>query len=285
MFAKQKFKDALVSGGRWYARGRASERRVVLCYHSVHPTKKFATVTPGQFDQHLQWLKQTCRVVDFHDIPIDGPTQRKPTVAITFDDGFADNFEYAFPLLCKHGLTATFFVTSGLIARDAKVLERFMDDRSAPLEDVRPMTWENLHEMGRHGMEIGDHTYGHPNLARLDADAALREFIRSRDVLTQRLGRDVRATAYPYGKYRRHYTRETMDAAREAGFARAGAVAFRTVHADDSPWALPRFFVSRDDISTLSDKVFGAWDVIGHLQDRVPVTLARLVSPLDFGHG
>ena len=287
MGAKQNFKKALVQTGRWYARSRSQGRVVVLCYHTVHPTLKFATVTPVQFDHHLRWLKQTCRVVAFSDIPIehDRPSNGRPTVAITFDDGYADNYQYAFPLLLQHELTASFFVTNGLIERDEAVVQHFMKDRNASRKEVEPMSWSWIQEMARYGMEIGDHTHRHPNLAHLSREAAFAELDRSRSAISDRLGRAVTATAFPYGKYRRHYTDETMEVAQEVGFDRAAAVAFRCVQANDSPFAVPRFFITRDDVPTLADKVFGAWDVIGHLQDRVPTSLARLVSPLDFQFG
>ena len=284
MGAKQNFKKALVRTGRWYARSRSYGRVVVLCYHTVHPTLKFATVTPSQFSSHLKWLKQTCRVVNFSDIPLekDRPKNGRPTVAITFDDGYADNYQFAFPLLLQHGLTATFFVTNGLIDREQAVIQHFMEDRKASRKEIEPMSWEWIREMARFGMEIGDHTHRHPNLAHLSRQEAVAELSRSRSAISDRLGRDVNVTAFPYGKYRRHYTDETMEVAQEVGFERAAAVAFRCVQANDSPFAVPRFFITRDDIATLNDKVLGAWDVIGHLQDNVPTSLARLVSPLDF---
>ena len=49
----------------------------------------------------------------------------KPAVAITFDDAYQDNHEYALPLLVEHRAPATFFLLAGAVERDPDVLARF----------------------------------------------------------------------------------------------------------------------------------------------------------------
>lgn len=286
MSAKRRFKNALVHGGRLMAHASTSQRVVVLCYHSVHSNLPFASVSPTAFERHLRWLRETCHVVPFSSIPLD-PSEAatdRPTVAITFDDGYLDNYTEAFPLLMEHSLPATFFVTAGFINREPTVLDRFSRDRKMPGADIHSATWPQLREMYAAGMEIEDHTFRHPNLSRLTLAEAVDEFARSRHIIEDRLGAPVRSTAYPYGKIRRHFTKDTIAAAQAVGFDRAAAVAFRGMRRGDSPWAVPRFFVARDDENTLRDKIFGAWDVIGVLQETVPPALARVVSPIDFAY-
>src|SRR5437763_3891326 len=91
-------------------------RAVVLTYHSVHPTRPFASATPNDFARHLEWLKEHCELVDFHSIPqlVYADHHDKPVVAITFDDGYDDNYTYALPLLASMDVPATVFVTTGL---------------------------------------------------------------------------------------------------------------------------------------------------------------------------
>lgn len=260
------------------------KRVVVLCYHSIHPSKPFASATPERFAEHLEWLKAHCHLIPLAEalsVARSGDGNR-PSVAITFDDGYSDNYQYAFPLLQEHGVPATFFATVGLVERDPAVLERFQTLRKAPLEDVQPLTWEQIREMRRAGMAIGSHTWSHPNLARLRPSEARQELLRAKEVLEERLGEAVPLLAYPFGKPRRHFTPGTMELAAEIGYEMAAAVLFRGIKPGDSPLALPRFFVTQDRVETLGKKVNGAWDWLGLWQERAPLWLARLISPEDF---
>ena len=110
MGVKQQVKKFLIKVGKRIA-PPLLYRVVVLCYHSVYPTRSFASITPSLFEQHLLWIKENCRLAPFNQILCHtrGNKEDRPTVSITFDDGYADNYEYAFPLLQKFGIKATFF--------------------------------------------------------------------------------------------------------------------------------------------------------------------------------
>ena len=88
--------------------------------------------------------------------------------------------------------------------------------------------------------------------------------------------------AYPFGKPGRHFTPTTIRLVADAGYAVGAAVLFRTVRSGDDRLALPRFFVTGDDVETLAAKVGGAWDWLGLVQERMPEWVARRVSPADF---
>jgi len=203
-------------------------------------------------------------------------------VAITFDDGYDDNFQYAFPLLLKYGLTATFFVTVGLIEKDSDVIARFRRQRQSSYDHIRPMEWFQLRDLSKAGMECGAHTFSHPNLALLNPVAASIELRRSKEIMEERLGEPVKSMAYPFGKPGRHFTPETRDLAARAGYKYAAAVLCRNVTPDDSQLAVPRMLVARDNRQTLYEKIFGAWDIIGTWQEKAPLWLAKAVSPADF---
>ena len=261
---------------------RTGLRRVVgLCYHSVHPSERFATVTPGVFEKHLSWLVQTCDVIPFREMleaagSVDG---MRPTVSLTFDDGYADNHDFAFPLLQKYGIPATIFLTAGLIDGDPDVHARFRELRGT---EVHALGWSQVRELVEAGVEIGAHTYSHPNLIRLAPREAADELRKSKEVIEDRLGAQVDLLAYPFGKPKRHFDRETADLARNAGYKYAAAVLFRSVRATDSPLAIPRFFTARDSAEELAAKVRGDWDYLGFLQEHLPMPIARVLSPQDF---
>jgi len=269
---------------RGWAPGDPSPRAVVLCYHSIHPTKSFASATPTTFGRHLDWLAAKCDVVPLDHIPqtVATPRRARPAVAITFDDGYVDNYDFAFPLLQDRDLPATFFVTAGLLEKDPVVLARAQMLRQSTYDDVRPLEWAQVRVMHAAGMEIGAHTYSHPNLARLTRLQARDELGRSKQIIEQRLGTQVRSMAYPFGKPGRHFTGQTATLVEEVGYEYACAVLFRAVRASDSRLAIPRLIVTRDTVTGLREKVFGAWDLIGMWQERCPLWFARIVSPEDF---
>jgi peptidoglycan/xylan/chitin deacetylase (PgdA/CDA1 family) len=238
-------------------------------------------VSPSLFEEHLSWLAGSCEVIPFRST-LDAARERKspnPLVSITFDDGYADNHEFALPLLRKYRLPATVFITAGLIDGDPAVHERFRQLRGSP---VQPLAWTQVRELLAAGVEVGAHTYSHPNLVRLTRAEADDELRRSKAVIEDRLHIPVDLVAYPFGKPKRHFDGETTELARQAGYRFGAAILFRSVRASDSPMAIPRFFTARDVPSELAAKVRGDWDHLGLLQERLPVPVAKIVSPQDF---
>ena len=75
------------------------QRRVVLCYHSVSPQQSPLSLTPELFDAHLEWLERHGTVVPLEELVAGGSQASGTRVAITFDDGYADNHTHALPLL------------------------------------------------------------------------------------------------------------------------------------------------------------------------------------------
>ncbi|MEJ2648984.1 MAG: polysaccharide deacetylase family protein, partial [Sedimentisphaerales bacterium] len=88
---------------------------VVLLYHRVTALPsdpQLLAVSPDNFRAHMQFLKNNFSVVRFEE---DWVKVKKPALAITFDDGYADNAREALPILEEMGMPATFFVSSGTI--------------------------------------------------------------------------------------------------------------------------------------------------------------------------
>jgi len=248
-------------------------RVVVLCYHSVHPEKDFA-VRPEAFDAQLAWLKRECRVIPFRDC-LRAKREARPAVAITFDDGYADNFEFAFPLLAKHNLSATFFVTSGLLAKEKAVVEGFQAIRGTGYEAIRPLEFAQARQMLAAGQEFGAHTRSHPNLALLGAEAVRAELSESKKALEDALGARMATVAYPFGLPHRNFTAETMRVAEQCGYDMAAAVHFRPVLERDSRYAVPRFSILDEGLDVFAQKVRGNWDYLGWWQEKAPGWITR----------
>jgi peptidoglycan/xylan/chitin deacetylase (PgdA/CDA1 family) len=95
----------------------------VLCYHRIlerPPDFPFddelVSASPSQFENELRFIERHWRVINFRmlreHVDRDGRFPDRSLI-ITFDDGYIDNYEVAYPLLRKHGLTAVMFVAAG----------------------------------------------------------------------------------------------------------------------------------------------------------------------------
>ncbi len=264
---------------------RLAGRRVVLCYHSVDPSPSYLSLRPELFDEHLAWLQDHCEVVALQELVSAAPRTGGPYVAITFDDGYADNRVHAMPRLAARGMSATFFVTAGFLERDEEVMEHLSAIWRAPRDRLRPLAWTDLHELRAAGMSIGSHTWSHRNLARLSSADAEEELRRSREVLEERLGEQVRNVAYPWGKLSRHVTDATFAAARRAGYA-LGAISLpRPVREVEDPLRIPRFGVGAEPVERLAAKVAGAIDWHASIHERLPARAASLLFAEDGASG
>ncbi len=150
---------------------------------------------------------------------------REPTLAITFDDGFANNLDVAFPELQRRGWPATVFVTTGWLGR-----RPFL----APTE---------LRSLTALGIEVGNHTHNHPDLTRLPPAEIRRELIECSERVEQLTGRRPRHFCYPNGAY----DRRVRDAVAAAGMEAActGRVGFNRPGQDR--YLLRRLTVERGD--------------------------------------
>jgi len=166
----------------------------ILMYHSVTPeveTGYRLAVTPKTFERQMRFLKQNhYRIMPLEDIISLIKEKKKipaKTVAITFDDGYEDNFTYAFPILKRYQLPATIFVIIQEIGRP-------QDDR---------LSWSQLKEMQDSGLiTIGSHTIGPEPLINIKSENELRrQIFDSKKILEDRLGRPVDFFSYPGGRF------------------------------------------------------------------------------------
>jgi peptidoglycan/xylan/chitin deacetylase (PgdA/CDA1 family) len=217
----------------------------VLLYHSIHdrPLGEFGPFTVGrdQFIGHLDRLTALgVRVLSLTELlahRTTGAALPARSVVITFDDGFADFADHAWPELHRRGLPVTLYVTAGTVGGRSVWL--------APVgAQATPMlTSGQLRELADAGCDIGAHSMTHPELDCLDVDRARAEIRQSKDVLEQLLQRPVPGFAYPHG----YHDRAVKRLVTEAGFAHAAAVRNALSPVDDDPFALARVTVMADD--------------------------------------
>lgn len=160
-------------------------------------------------------------------------------VVLTFDDGYRNNFEYAFPVLQEFGFPATIYIVVNAVGR-----ENFWHD---PVSETRlPMlTWEEISALHEAGWDIGSHTLTHPRLTRLSSVEAKHEIEESRRVLGEKVGVPPLSFAHPYGD-----GADRSDIRRwisEAGYATACSVHRGKANVYATPFCLKRLFVRGDD--------------------------------------
>ncbi len=227
-------KDALLGG--LSVLGLSSDRAIILMYHSVSAgADHFMNVEPQAFEQQMNYLAGAKRpVISLAELarrlkaqePLGG------SVAITFDDGFRDNYETAFPILKRHNFPATIFVVTDLIGR-------------ADTHGFAHCSVEQMKEMEASGLiDIEPHSMSHRKLASLGDEAAVEEMRGSRELIEMHLPKQARLFAYPSGRY----TAATARLARDLGFDAAVTVREGTVGPTSDLFALPR--VSIDSSTT-----------------------------------
>ena len=187
---------------RTYAAGKRLGRRdqtlPILCYHRVSDElRDHVTVGVDQFDQQMAFLKANYDVLPLRDLlDASPPTSKKTPVAVTFDDGYLDNYENAFPILKKHDLSATFFISTDHITQQ----KPFAHDLDKLGHGLPNMTWDQIREMHRDGMDFGSHTANHVDLGQTDEVTTWRELTRSDQAVRAELGIEKNLFAFPFGR-------------------------------------------------------------------------------------
>jgi peptidoglycan/xylan/chitin deacetylase (PgdA/CDA1 family) len=185
---------------------RQAARIPILMYHSIsapedsarHPYYRTST-TPNMFDQQIRFLHEngyrTVSVTEaFQRMQTANPAKKdaknakaEKLVGITFDDGYQDFHTNAFPILNRYGYSATVFLPTAYIGQ-----------ASRQFKGAECLTWSQVRELRKAGVEFGSHTVTHPQLRGVSTEQMRTEVARSKDDIEEKLGERVEAFAYPY---------------------------------------------------------------------------------------
>jgi peptidoglycan/xylan/chitin deacetylase (PgdA/CDA1 family) len=176
-----------------------ADKGIVVAFHRVNDSGDSSglTVSSEMFEKFCRFFARYFEVVPLSKF-VERLEKKKPVggmLAITFDDGYRDNYEVAAPILQQLDLPATFFVTTG-----------FIETETVPFWDKEAgvafpwMDWEQVASLHRQGFEIGAHTRHHVDLGAITGDAARQEIHGSRFDLESKLGTTVDLFAYPFGR-------------------------------------------------------------------------------------
>lgn len=228
----------------------------ILNYHSISlgGMDRFVkfTIHPVMFAQHMKFISDQgytpITVKDYaQSVRNSEPFPAKPVI-LTFDDGFADFYNSALPILQEFNFPATLFVVTDYIEGNSKWLKPEME------EDRKMLTWRQLAEIRSAGVECGTHSATHIHLDTAKPEIARQEITHSKNTLEQKLGSPVYSMAYPYG----HFTRTVRQVVIDAGYSAACAVRNVMSHTSDDLFRLARITIKHGtDVTRLRDLLDG----------------------------
>ena len=219
-------------------------RATILMYHNIAKPPQGVRlrslyVTPDMFRFQMWYLKQAgYQVVSLDEIadfvqPSSPSQGSEKKIALTFDDGFADFYYNAFPILKEYGYSATVYLVSGRIGR-------FNTWDAHQLNAEKPlMNWQMIKEIKQGGITFGSHTQSHPFLTELNASQAIEEIAGSKAALEDQLGCPVNHFCYPSG----NYNDSIVELVKKAGYTTATVTEQGHIHRGDDPFTLKRLFI------------------------------------------
>ena len=188
--------------------GRRNIALPILMYHYIRtpPSMRYdrmgykLSISPADFAAQMDWLARNgFHPVDFNDLRAyfagKQPLPTKPVV-ITLDDGYADLYTAAFPILTAHDFKAVAYIVSGFVGWPGYA------------------TADQIVQMDHNGIEIASHTVHHADLARSSAGSVRNELVESKLSLEHLLGHPVLDFAYPSGKF----NAQVVAAVQQAGY-------------------------------------------------------------------
>ncbi|MBS0545763.1 MAG: polysaccharide deacetylase family protein [Proteobacteria bacterium] len=228
----------------------------ILMYHQVGPFDRLEGAMAAhrstycrvdRFAAQMAFLKRfgyTVLSMDQVAACVRGEAPIPPrAVALTFDDGYENFAEHAWPILKQHGFPAMVYLIAGLVGRPSSWFER--DNRPTP----PLMTADRIRQLRAEGCDFGGHSVNHVKLAEQDDATIRREVTDCKAMLQDLLGEPVRHFCYPFGSH----DLRAVAACAEAGWATATTCERSPATTADDPLTIPRKAIA------WGDSLFGVW--------------------------
>jgi len=234
----------------------------VIMYHRVINNAEnegvYGTyIYEDMFKKHLQYLKdKNYTVITFKDLDKIGWRNRfekgKKYIILTFDDGYKDNYDLAFPILKEFNFKATIFLMGSLTYNE-------WDVKAGGERKFSLMSVEMIKEMQDYGIEFGAHTFNHPKINTLSNEEIEHQIVDVKKPLEEKIGKEIITFAYPYGILN-DYAKEM---AKKAGYTFALATDSGSVCLSDDLYQIRRIAIfPNTNLFSFKRKVVGNYNFI-----------------------
>ena len=187
----------LVAVRNWTWQRRRSFPVVILFHHLVADRPHRMAISTEYFLKHVQFLRRFYRIVSLNEAieSLKANDIKEPTVVLTFDDGYRDNFINLRAVVEKTGVPVTMFISTDHITKGLP----FQHDVRRGIEGFAPLNWKQVAQMQAAGFEIGSHTRTHFDCGCRDLPDLQREIVGSRRDLESSLQGRVAVFSFPFG--------------------------------------------------------------------------------------
>jgi len=236
----------------------------ILMYHSISGSADRLhgyygiTTTPAIFAAQMESLHasgfRTCSLGEAIDQLNGAASTASKSVVLTFDDGYADFYRQAFPVMNRFGFTATVFLPTA-----------FISGQRVQFLQKDCLTWSEVRELHQNGIRFGSHTVTHPRLRELSTGAINDELVNSKNVIEEKLGAAADSFAYPYAfpQADANFKRVLRELLQEAGYQNGVSTIVGRASRKSDPLFIERLPVnSFDDLALFRAKLAGAYDWI-----------------------
>lgn len=214
----------------------------ILMYHSIDNSASAACVRPKRFEEQMAYLKRVgYKAVDldavYHYVTERTSLCSKPIV-ITFDDGYRDNLDNAWPVLEKNEMCATIFLATDYLGATNRW------NAALGVQQRLLMSWQDIRSAFRNPLlSFQPHTCSHPKLTHIPVAQTRQEMLTSKQILEDHLGTPCHHFAYPYGDF----NGPVMDLAKEVGYKTACSTRWGHNRPGDDPYKLYRIGIRNQD--------------------------------------
>ena len=189
----------------WWYRTKDMKKTRIMMYHMIseqipQQKKSGLRVSPSMFEKHLEYFSNNgWKFIKMSEL--DNFTEENKIVAITFDDGYLDNYTKALPLLKKYNACATLYLVIDRHQNDWSV-KKNIKHNSGVLAAEEKLSNEHVQEMlDSDVFELGGHTITHPYLPNTPLEDKQYEMLECKKMLETQFKTKISSFAYPFGIY------------------------------------------------------------------------------------